>query len=62
VSVYDEVAIGPLRMVPRMINSDYVWVELLVPDDSPKPDIEDGALHIPVKVWEQVQGATHGMV
>jgi hypothetical protein len=61
-SVYDEVQIGPLTISPNMVNADYVHVELLVRDGDPQPCVEDGAVYLPLRVWERVQEATREAV
>jgi hypothetical protein len=45
-----------------MVNADYVHVELLVPDGDPQPYVEDGAVYLPLRVWERVQEATREAV
>lgn len=55
-SVYDTIGIGPLRMVAGMINADYVTIAITA-EDGPKPYVEDGAIYLPVRAWEQAQQA-----
>jgi hypothetical protein len=60
VSVYDSAAVGPLKIHPVAIYADFVQVELSVEHVEGKPALEqpyiqDGALYVPVRVWEQVQ-------
>jgi hypothetical protein len=58
-SIYDPVDIGPLRLSAGMINGDYITVELAVDAsvEVESPYISDGALFVPVRLWELMQEA-----
>ena len=56
-SVYDKFKIGPVEFVPGEINSDSIDVTLV----GEGIYIRDGALYIPVKLWEQMQDASIGV-
>ena len=61
-SIYDPVNVGPLKIEPGMINADYVQVTMSTEredetDTSSQPYVQDGAIYVPVRVWEQMQEA-----
>jgi hypothetical protein len=59
-SVYDPVAVGALTATPKFFNADYVQLELsadAVDETTPQPYAEDGAVYVPIRVWESVQEA-----
>jgi hypothetical protein len=55
-SIYDPIDVGPVRMIPGMINGDYIQVEVVnTSPDADAPYISDGVLYVPVKTWEKMQ-------
>lgn len=52
-SIYDPIRIGPIEFSPTIINADSISIDVL----GEGIYIEDGALYIPVKLWEQMQHA-----
>lgn len=54
-SVYDAISIGDNCVFrPNMIVSDNVMIDL----EAESAYVEDGAIYIPVKIWESMQRGT----
>ena len=56
-SVFDTLWFGPVNMVPGVINSDCVAVELV----GEGIYISDNQINIPVRLWEEMQATAKAL-
>lgn len=53
--VYDSRVVGGVELKPGMINGDYIDLTLI----GDGIYVQDGALYVPVKLWERMQAALY---